>query len=202
MEPDPPRTVRGRDRTRQALSDLVVAVFRLNGDLLAAGDTLVQDLGLTSARWQVLGAIALAPAPLPVAHIARNMGLARQSVQRLVGEMRADGLIRLAPNPHHRRAPLVAMTPRGADAYERAMARNALWSDGLTEGLAPEALEAAAALLQSLQRRIDASHGAIASIAGTAREQGPGERRDGGRQEYPQEIPQETPQETRQETHG
>ncbi len=99
MEPDPPRTAPDRDRTRHALSDLVVAVFRLNGDLLAAGDALVQDLGLTSARWQVLGAIALAPAPLPVAHIARNMGLARQSVQRLVGEMRADGLIRLAPNP-------------------------------------------------------------------------------------------------------
>jgi DNA-binding MarR family transcriptional regulator len=188
MEPDPPRTARDRDRTRHALSDLVVAVFRLNGDLLAAGDTLVQDLGLTSARWQVLGAIALAPAPLPVAHIARNMGLARQSVQRLVGEMRADGLIRLAPNPHHRRASLVAMTPRGAEAYRQAMARNALWSDGLTEGLAPEAVEAAAALLQGLQRRIGASHAAIASIAAEAR------------QETPHETPHETRQESRQET--
>ncbi|MEE7489008.1 MarR family winged helix-turn-helix transcriptional regulator [Methylobacterium oryzae CBMB20] len=198
MEPDPPRTARDRNRPRHALSDLVVAVFRLNGGLLAAGDTLVQDLGLTSARWQVLGAIALAPAPLPVAHIARNMGLARQSVQRLVGEMQADGLIRLAPNPHHRRAPLVAMTPRGADAYGQAMARNALWSDGLTEGLAPEAVEAATALLHSLQRRIEASHGAIASIAGTLREQDPGE----GRQENSRETPQEHLQETRQEPHG
>ncbi|MEE7448804.1 MarR family transcriptional regulator [Methylobacterium radiotolerans] len=193
MEPNPHRTARDRDRTRHALSDLVVAVFRLNGELLAAGDTLVQDLGLTSARWQVLGAIALAPAPLPVAHIARNMGLARQSVQRLVGEMGADGLIRLAPNPHHRRAPLIAMTPRGADAYRQAMARNALWSDGLTEGLAPEAIEAAAALLQSLQRRIGASHGAIASIAGTSRQE--------SREEDREETRQESQQETRRETH-
>lgn len=85
----------------------------MNGDLLAAGDALVGDLGLTSARWQVLGAIALSPVPLPVAHIARNMGLTRQAVQRLVDDMRADGFVRLEPNPHHRRAMLVLATERG-----------------------------------------------------------------------------------------
>ena len=57
----------------EALTGLVLAVFRLNGQLLAAGDRLVADLGLTSARWQVLGAIALAPSPQPVAWLARNM---------------------------------------------------------------------------------------------------------------------------------
>jgi hypothetical protein len=62
-----------------AVSDLSVEVFRLNGELLAAGDALVAELGLTSARWQVLGAIALSPAPLPIAHVARNMGLRRAS---------------------------------------------------------------------------------------------------------------------------
>ncbi|GJD65613.1 MarR family winged helix-turn-helix transcriptional regulator [Methylobacterium frigidaeris] len=153
------------DRSRRALSGLVIEVFRLNGDLIEAGDALVQDLGLTSARWQVLGAVALAPAPLPVAHIARNMGLARQSVQRLVDDMRADGLVRLEPNPHHRRAPLVAMTPRGEVAYGQAMARKDLWADVLTEGLSPEAVEAAATLLRTLQQRIGASHGVIAAIA-------------------------------------
>jgi hypothetical protein len=48
--------------------------------LLAAGDTLVRDLGLTSARWQVLEAVMMSPIPLLVAHIAQNMGLARQNV--------------------------------------------------------------------------------------------------------------------------
>ena len=47
----------------EALTDLVLAVFRLNGRLLAAGDHLVSDLGLTSARWQVLGAIAHSAKP-------------------------------------------------------------------------------------------------------------------------------------------
>lgn len=159
------------DRARQAWSDLVVEVFRLNGDLIEAGDALVQDLGLTSARWQVLGAIALSPVPLPVAHIARNMGLARQSVQRVVDDMRDDGLVHLEPNPHHRRAPLVAMTPRGEAAYEQAMARKDLWADVLTDGLSPEALDAAGTLLRTLRERIGTSHGHIGAIAAATRKE-------------------------------
>lgn len=158
------------DRLRRAWSGLVVEVFRLNGDLIEGGDALVRDLGLTSARWQVLGAIALSPVPLPVAHIARNMGLARQSVQRVVDDMRSDGLVQLEPNPHHRRAPLVAMTPRGESAYGQAMMRKDLWADVLTEGMSAEAIEVAGTLLRTLQQRIGASHGHIASIAATRKE--------------------------------
>jgi hypothetical protein len=43
------------------VSELALEIFRLNGELLADGDALVADLGLTSARWQVLGAVALSP---------------------------------------------------------------------------------------------------------------------------------------------
>ena len=82
---------------QDTITDLVLETFRLNGRLLASGDALVADLGLTSARWQVIGAIALSPVPLSVAQIARNMGLTRQAVQRLANEMEADGLVRFAP---------------------------------------------------------------------------------------------------------
>ncbi len=95
----PRKTLKDTDCLRRAWSGLVIEVFRLNGDLIEGGDALVQDLGLSSARWQVLGAIALSPVALPVAHIARNMGLARQSVQRVVDDMRDDGFVRLEPNP-------------------------------------------------------------------------------------------------------
>ena len=103
------------------LTDLIVETFRLNGELLTAGDILVADLRLTSARWQVLGAIGLSPAALPVAHLARNMGLSRQSVQRLVNEMTNANLVRLVPNPHHKRAMLVVMTDEGTAAFAAAM---------------------------------------------------------------------------------
>jgi DNA-binding MarR family transcriptional regulator len=144
-----------KTRLRGSLTDLILNVFRLNGALLASGDALVRDLGLTSARWQVLGAIALSPAPLPVAHLARNMGLTRQAVQRSVGEMRNDGLVRLDPNPHHRRTMLVAMTERGESAYRAASERQGRWADVLAAGLSPKDIEAADALLRELKRRLD-----------------------------------------------
>jgi hypothetical protein len=43
----------------EAVTGLILEVFRFNGRLLVAGDRLVSDLGLTSARWQAMGAIAL-----------------------------------------------------------------------------------------------------------------------------------------------
>ena len=145
----------GTEDARRAITDMVLEVFRLNGALLAAGDALVGDLGLTSARWQVLGAIALSPVPLPVAHIARNMGLARQSVQRLASEMEKDGLVRIAPNPHHRRAGLVVMTGAGEAAYREAMARQERWAEDLADGLAPRAVTAAGGVLRGLRRRLE-----------------------------------------------
>jgi len=46
-----------RTRAGDALTGLILDLFRLNNLLLTAGDRLVAGLGLTSARWQILGAI-------------------------------------------------------------------------------------------------------------------------------------------------
>ena len=140
--------------TSDVISELILEVFRLNGRLLEAGDALVADIGLTSARWQVMGALALSPVPLPVAHIARNMGLSRQSVQRLANEMEKDGLLMFAPNPHHERAKLVLLTPQGAAAYREAMVRQAPWAAGLASGLSAKDFEAARGLLRELRMRL------------------------------------------------
>jgi DNA-binding MarR family transcriptional regulator len=138
-----------------ALTTLILETFRFNGRLLAAGDELVSELGLTSARWQVLGAIATAPAPLPIAHIARNMGLARQSVRRLVEEMAHDGLIRLEPNPHHVRARLVLLTAAGERAFAAAQARQVPWANAIAKGLPAGDIRAAQRVLAAVRARIE-----------------------------------------------
>jgi len=139
----------------EALTDLVLAVFRLNGRLLTAGDRLVADLGLTSARWQVLGSIALSPNLQPVAWLARNMGLNRQGVQRIVNEMREDGLVELRRNPHHRRAHLVALTNRGEEAFAAASRLQAPWVNALAKGISAEELAKTRGLLSTLCERLD-----------------------------------------------
>jgi DNA-binding MarR family transcriptional regulator len=140
---------------RDAVTELILEVFRLNGSLLAAGDGLVEDLRLTSARWQVLGAMALSPVPLPVAQLARNMGLSRQAVQRLANEMAADGLVRFAENPHHQRAKLVLLTARGQEAYDAAMARQGPWARKLGKGLSISKIEVATAVLRHMRQSLE-----------------------------------------------
>lgn len=140
---------------KDAMTSLVLETFRLNGRILSSGDTLVADLGLTSARWQVLGAIALSPTPLPVAHIARNMGLTRQAVQRLVNEMEHEGFVRFAPNPHHQRAKLALLTSRGRIAFDFAMKRQGPWASDLAKGLGAKQIEAAATTLRKIRQRLD-----------------------------------------------
>lgn len=96
--------------------ELALAVFGTSGRLIATGNDLVAPIGLTSAWWQVLGALRYSPVPLPTASIARNMGLTRQAVQRIVDLLAERGMVAFQDNPHHRRAKLVVLTDAGLAA--------------------------------------------------------------------------------------
>src|SRR3954469_21039384 len=117
-----------------AVSTLVLDLFRVNSLLLTAGDRLVAELGLTSARWQILGAIVAAERPQPVAWLARDLGANRQNVQRIVNDLHAEGLVAFEVNPHHRRAQLVVLTDKGRRAFDAAMALQMPWANSLSEG--------------------------------------------------------------------
>ena len=99
------------------LSDIALTTFRLNGQVLALAEDLARPVGLTAARWQVLGAVLTEP--LPVAAIAREMGMARQSVQRIADILVESGLADYSENPSHRRAKLLAPTDDGLAAVRR-----------------------------------------------------------------------------------
>jgi DNA-binding MarR family transcriptional regulator len=134
---------------------LILEVFRLNGRLLAAGDRLVAKLGLTSARWQALGAIVLSPTAEPVARLARNMGLNRQGLQRILNELAEAGIVAFEENPHHRRAKLVVLTQKGRDVYAAATRLQIPWVNSLSRGLEAESIIAASSLLRALRERLE-----------------------------------------------
>ena len=138
-----------------ALSDSVLDLFKLSSRLLAAGDRLVAGLGLTSARWQVLGTIVAAERPQPVAWLARDMGANRQNVQRIVSDLERAGLVSYAPNPHHRRASLVILTDKGQQAFDAAMRLQAPWINKLAEGLPVEDIETTHKVITAVLRSLE-----------------------------------------------
>lgn len=144
-----------RTATGTAISELILTVFRLNGRFLAAGDRLVGKFGLTSARWQVLGAVGMSPTPETVARHARNMGLQRQGVNRVVNELAAEGFLEFQDNPHHRSARLLVTTAKGNSALNAAMRAQAPWVNDLGEGLDAKTIKAVHKLLKELQHRLE-----------------------------------------------
>jgi len=150
-----PRSSR-RTPAADAVTALILDLFRLNNLLLTAGDRLVSELGLTSARWQILGAIVAAERPQPVAWLARDLGANRQNVQRIVNDLREAELVRFAPNPHHRRAQLVVLSDRGKQAFAAAMRLQAPWVNHLAEGVPVKDLETTHRVMRALRQRLAA----------------------------------------------
>jgi DNA-binding MarR family transcriptional regulator len=144
-----------RTRAAEAVTDLALDVFRLNGLLLTAGDRIVARLGLTSARWQVLGAIAYAERAQPVAWLARDMGGNRQNVQRIVNDLRKTGLVTLEVNPHHRRASLVVLTDKGRRTFDEAMRVQAPWANLLSEDLAIKDIDTTRRVVAELRKKLE-----------------------------------------------
>lgn len=130
-----------------AVRDFVVAIFRANGAVIANGDRLVADLGLTSSLWQVLDALHRSRTRMSVADIARAMGLARQSVQRSADLLAERTLVAYEDNPAHRRAKLVRLTEAGQRALEAVHARETVSIDRVLARLAPTGIEAATRVL-------------------------------------------------------
>jgi DNA-binding MarR family transcriptional regulator len=145
------RTLKG-----EAATKLILSTFRANGLLLDAGDLLSADEGLTSARWQVLGAIAVGGRPLTVPQIARRMGLTRQSVHATVNRLVHDGFLELVPNADHRRSPLVRLTKSGSGKYEAIDARQAAWINRFVRGIGIADLDTARRVLDELCQRLEA----------------------------------------------
>lgn len=133
----------------RTLTMLVDEIFRLNAAFLAEGDLLAAQVGLTAARWRVLGMLANESAS--VAEIARRRGLKRQSVQESVERLERDGMVVRLPNEADRRAPLVVLTERGRTAIRDIEPIRAEWAQKRADGINIAHLQTTLASLQKLR---------------------------------------------------
>ncbi len=144
----------GHTEAGSAITELILQAFRLHGALMDSGERLVRPMGITAAGWQVISSVARATQPGPVAHVARDMGLSRQSVQRMANVLVKAGLLEYQVNPHHKRAPLLMLTNRGRGAFEAAARKQVTWANSLAAGMKPANIRAAVKLLQQLEQRL------------------------------------------------
>jgi DNA-binding MarR family transcriptional regulator len=129
---------------------LALAVFHTNGRLVAWGDAFAADLGLTSARWQTLGGIALAPVPCTAPQLAASMGVTRQGAQKQLNLLEADALVARVPNPGHQRSPHYRLTAEGERVYAAVSTRWTQAAAGFAAQLGTPRLAAALQVLRGL----------------------------------------------------
>ncbi|MBD3940476.1 MarR family transcriptional regulator [Microbacterium sp. NEAU-LLC] len=142
-----------RDVDDDAMFDFSLAVFRVNGLLTRNGERLTAPAGQSSARWQVLGRAA--DSPRTVAAMARELGHARQSVQRVADVLAAEGLVVYIDDPADRRARRVAITPDGERALAHIMTRYAHWASRMRTLTDPAVVAQATAVLTAVGDAIE-----------------------------------------------
>ncbi|WP_432949573.1 MarR family winged helix-turn-helix transcriptional regulator [Kribbella sp. CA-253562] len=140
-------------RDQELLSAAALTAFKLNGQFLELAESLAKPVGLTATWWQVLGAVL--QTPLPVASIAREMGITRQAVQRTADVLVERGLAEYRDNPAHRRAKLVAVTAEGLDAVRAIHPEHAKQAKRLSEVLGQEEFARAVEALTTLSKALD-----------------------------------------------
>ncbi|MEU4600972.1 MarR family winged helix-turn-helix transcriptional regulator [Nocardia sp. NPDC023988] len=138
---------------QQLLDAAALTVYRLNGQFLALGDELAAPAGISVAWWQVMAAVE--HQPLPVAAIARAIGITRQSVQRVADILVGKGLCEYRPNPAHKRAKLVAITAAGEAAIRRIDPQHEVLARRLADALGPAEFAATVETLTKLSAVLD-----------------------------------------------
>lgn len=136
--------------TAHLISETVIAVFRANGRILEWGDSITTPFGLTSARWQVLGAIAWSTNKATAPKVAEQMGISRQGAQKQLNLLVDDGLVERLANPAHRRSPVYRLSPRGEALYKEVSAAWDAHAKAIAENFSGTDLEMALRVLNEL----------------------------------------------------
>ncbi len=134
---------------------LFFRLYQCANILHKTGSRALEDEGLTTQRWAVLGALSRTGVSdgMPVGDLARYLKVSRQSLAGVIGRLESDGLIETIADTTDRRSRLVRMTSQGSQRWEtRALPRIGAFYDEAVQGLSTEDLSHA---LHYLVRLLD-----------------------------------------------
>jgi DNA-binding MarR family transcriptional regulator len=153
--PDPPPRTEAGD----ALTDVIIATFRLNGRLMDVARERARAGGITATEWQVLGGVL--DEPRSVAEIGRRMGMTRQGVQRVADRLVDRGLAEYRPNRAHRRAKLMACTEAGYWAIRQITLVQRPWADRIGAEIGAAELRETLATMWRMVATLEAEEAAL-----------------------------------------
>lgn len=84
------------------------------------GTRAVQDEGITTQQWAVLGALSRDEVAqgMGVGELARYLKVSRQNLSGLISRMERDGHVQVGSDPNDRRSRLVCMTKSGHQVWQ------------------------------------------------------------------------------------
>lgn len=104
-------------------------------------DAQLEPLGLTTAQYNLLSAVAVEPG-ISNAALARMAFVTAQSMQGIVANMEKQGLLRRVPHPTHGRIRQSELTRKGTDLLARSSKLLIGIEEKMTEGLSAKEVEA------------------------------------------------------------
>lgn len=98
---------------------LFFRLYQCANMLHKTGTRAVEDEGLTTQQWAVLGALSRPEAEggMSVGDLARYLMVSRQNLSGLISRMERNGHIHSAPDGRDRRSRLVTMTESGREVW-------------------------------------------------------------------------------------
>lgn len=84
------------------------------------GTRAVEEEGLTTQQWAVLGALSRAKAQggMSIGELARYLMVTRQNLSGLIGRMERDGHVAVVADPRDRRSRVVTMSDTGRHVWQ------------------------------------------------------------------------------------
>ncbi|MDY0746116.1 MarR family transcriptional regulator [Paucibacter sp. R3-3] len=118
-------------------------------------DRRLKGLGMSQAAWMTVTFVAKAKTPLSQSELAQKVGVEGATMVAMLDRLAAAGLIERVPSETDRRVKRVTLTPAGTELYAQVRVEANAVRRQLLAGIDPNALLAAAELLEQLQQAMD-----------------------------------------------
>ena len=99
---------------------LFFRLYQCANMLHKTGTRAVEEEGLTTQQWAVMGALSREKARggMSIGELARYLMVTRQNLSGVIGRMERDGHVAVLPDPDDRRSRVVTMTESGRRVWQ------------------------------------------------------------------------------------